>query len=123
MPIAPVSSLYEQIGGAPALTTLVDRFYEHLWADSSLQKYFVGIDRNTLKAHQRSFLNMALGGHEWYSGMPLKQAHAELKIDDVSFDKVADYLWVTCREIEIDEAVIMILKGAVEGFRSSVVTV
>jgi hemoglobin len=123
MPIAPVSSLLEQIGGPSALSTLVDRFYEHLWADSSLTKFFVGIDRNQLKAHQRSFLNLALGGGEYYSGKPLTEAHAELKIDDEAFDKVADYLRITMRELEIDEPVIQIVDGAVKGFRSSVVTV
>ncbi|MCA1682945.1 MAG: group 1 truncated hemoglobin [Actinobacteria bacterium] len=123
MPTAPVSSLYEHIGGAPALTTLVDRFYEHLWADSSLNKYFVGIDRNELKAHQRMFLNLALGGGEFYTGKPLKEAHQDLRIDDAAFDKVAEHLRITMRELEIDEPAIAIIDGAVKGFRRSVVTV
>ncbi len=122
-PIAPAKSLYEQVGGAPAVQLLVDRFYEHLWADSSLQKYFAGIDRNELKRHQRMFLNIALGGGEPYTGRPLPEAHRDLKIDDVAFDKVADYLTMTMREIEIDEPVIKIVDGAVQGFRSQVVTV
>lgn len=123
MPIAPVSSLYEQIGGEPALSTLVDRFYEHLWADSSLQKYFVGIDRAELKRHQRMFLNLALGNTTAYTGRPLGEAHKDLRIDNVAFDKVAEYLTMTMRELEIDEPVITIIDGAVKGFRPSVVTV
>jgi hemoglobin len=123
MPIAPASSLYDQVGGAPAVQLLVDRFYEHLWADASLQKYFNGIDRNELKRHQRMFLNLALGGGEPYTGQPLPQAHRDLRIDDAAFDKVADYLRMTMREIEIDEPVIKIVDGAVQGFRSQVVTV
>ena len=122
MPIAPALSLYEQIGGAPALNTLVDRFYEHLWADADLQKFFAGIDRNELKKHQRMFLNMVLGGGETYTERPLIEAHASLAIDNVAFDKVADYLAITMRELEIDEPVIKIAGGAVNGFRSQVVT-
>ncbi len=122
MPIAPAASLYEQIGGASALTTLVDRFYEHLWADADLQKYFAGIDRNQLKQHQRLFLNMVLGGGEAYTERPLTEAHASLAIDNAAFDKVADYLTITMRELEIDEPVIKIAGGAVNGFRSQVVT-
>ncbi|MEA2297084.1 MAG: hemoglobin [Solirubrobacteraceae bacterium] len=123
MPIAPVSSLYEQVGGAPAVELLVDRFYERLWADASLQKYFAAIDRTELKRHQRMFLNLALGGGDDYTGRPLGEAHRDLKIDDVAFDKVAEHLTVTMRELEIDPAAIIIIDGAVKGFRPQVVTV
>jgi hemoglobin len=123
MPIAPASSLYEQIGGAPAVELLVDRFYERLWADSSLQKYFAAIDRVDLKRHQRMFLNLALGGGEPYTGRPLAEAHADLRIDDVAFDKVAEHLTITMRELDIDPPAITIIDGAVKAFRSQVVTV
>ncbi len=123
MPIAPVSSLYEQVGGAPAVELLVDRFYERLWADSSLQKYFTGIDRVDLKRHQRMFLNLALGGGEAYTGRPLPEAHRDLRIDNAAFDKVAEHLTITMRELEIDESAITIIDGAVKGFRPQVVTV
>ncbi|MGI8803462.1 MAG: group I truncated hemoglobin [Solirubrobacteraceae bacterium] len=122
MPIAPASSLYEQIGGAPAVDTLVDRFYERLWADSSLQKYFVGIDRIDLKRHQRMFLNLALGGGEPYTGRPLAESHRDLRIDNAAFDQVAEHLTITMRELEIDPPAISIIDGAVQGFRSQVVT-
>ncbi|MEA2264419.1 MAG: hemoglobin [Solirubrobacteraceae bacterium] len=123
MPIAPASSLYEQIGGAPAVELLVDRFYERLWADSSLQRYFAEIDRVDLKRHQRMFLNLALGGGEPYTGRPLPEAHADLRIDDVAFDKVAEHLTITMRELDIDPPAITIIDGAVKAFRSQVVTV
>jgi hemoglobin len=123
MPIAPASSLYEQIGGAPAVELLVDRFYERLWADSSLQRYFAEIDRVDLKRHQRMFLNLALGGGEPYTGRPLPEAHADLRIDDVAFDKVAEHLTITMRELDIDAPAITIIDGAVKAFRSQVVTV
>ena len=42
--------------------TLVDNFYGRLWADHSLDRYFAGIDRDTLKKHQRMFLTYVLGG-------------------------------------------------------------
>jgi hemoglobin len=122
MPVAQYSSLYEQVGGAPAVELLVDRFYERLWADSSLQKYFVGIDRADLKRHQRMFLNLALGGGEPYTGRPLPEAHRDLRIDNVAFDKVAEHLTITMRELEIDEPAIAIIDGAVKGFRPQVVT-
>jgi len=122
MPITAVASLYDQIGGAPAVELLVDRFYEHLWADTSLAKFFVGIDRTELKRHQRMFLMLALGAGQ-YAGQPLKVAHRDLQIDDAAFDTVARHLTVTMRELEIDPPAIMIINSAVAGLRPEVVTV
>ena len=123
MPITPVSSLYEQVGGEAGVEAIVDRFYEKLWAEPKLDRFFAGIERAELKRHQRMFLNVLLGGGEFYSGRPLTEAHATLLIDDKSYDLVCDYFVETCRELDIDESVISIAGGALAGFRSSVVTV
>jgi hemoglobin len=123
MPITPVSSLYEQVGGEAGVEAIVDRFYEKLWADPKLDKFFKGIERAELKRHQRMFLNLLLGGGEFYTGRPLTEAHATLEIDDVSYDLVCAYFVETCRDLDIDESVISIAGGALAGFRSSVVTV
>jgi truncated hemoglobin YjbI len=69
------------------------------------------------------FLNLLLGGPEFYSGRPLVESHATLKIDDASYDLVCAYFVETCRDLDIDETVISIAGGALAGFRSSVVTV
>jgi hemoglobin len=123
MPITPVSSLYEQVGGAAGVEALVDRFYEKLWAEPKLDQFFKGIERQELKRHQRMFLNLLLGGGEFYTGRPLTEAHATLKIDDSAYDLVCYYFVETCRDLDIDETVISIAGGALAGFRSSVVTV
>src|ERR1700744_4045967 len=123
MPITPVASLYEQVGGAAGVEALVDRFYEKLWAEPKLDQFFKGIERDQLKRHQRMFLNLLLGGGEFYSGRPLVEAHATLKIDDAAYDLVCHYFVETCRDLDIDESVISIAGGALDGFRSSVVTV
>jgi hemoglobin len=123
MTIAPAASLYEQVGGEMGVERIVDRFYEKLWAEPKLDKFFKGIERPELKRHQRMFLNLLLGGGQFYSGRPLVESHATLAIDDASYDLVCDYFVETCRELEIDETVISIAGGALAGFRSSVVTV
>jgi hemoglobin len=123
MPIAQTNSLYEQVGGEAGVEAIVDRFYEKLWAEPKLDQFFKGIERQELKRHQRMFLNLLLGGGEFYSGRPLVESHATLKIDDASYDLVCGYFVETCRDLEIDESVISIAGGALAGFRSSVVTV
>jgi hemoglobin len=123
MPIAQTNSLYQQVGGEAGVEAIVDRFYEKLWAEPKLDKFFKGIERQELKRHQRMFLNLLLGGGEFYSGRPLVESHATLGIDDASYDLVCDYFVETCRDLDIDETVISIAGGALAGFRSSVVTV
>ncbi len=123
MAVAQANSLYEQVGGEAGVEAIVNRFYEKLWAEPKLDRFFKGIERDELKRHQRMFLNLLLGGGEFYMGRPLTEAHATLKIDNESYDLVCAYFVETCTDLDIDETVISIAGGALEGFRSSVVTV
>jgi len=54
-------AMYQQVGGDAGMTVLVDNFYDRLWKDPSLDKYFEGIDGDALKKHQRMFLTYVLG--------------------------------------------------------------
>jgi hemoglobin len=116
-------AMYQTVGGAAGINTIVDLFYEKLWADPELQPYFVGIDRERLKHHQRQFLTFALGGGTLaYEGRALGDSHANLKITDEAFTKVQWYLRVTLEELDVDRPLIMIINGFVEGGRGQVVT-
>jgi hemoglobin len=57
-------AMYRSVGGDAGLTVLVDNFYTRLWNDPSLNRYFEGIDRDSLKRHQRMFLTFA----RWRAG-------------------------------------------------------
>ena len=87
------STMYEEIGGAPAVDAVVDALHERLIADPDLMAYFDGRDMAGLKAHQRALLTVALGGtSEEYGGRMMQPAHAGLAITDEAFDKVLDHL-------------------------------
>lgn len=113
--------MYQAVGGDAGLTVLVDNFYGRLWADHSLDQYFAGIDRDTLKKHQRMFLTYVLGGPGAYGGQPLTGAHANLHITNEAFDTVAWHLKLTLEELDVDRPLIRIILGFVEGARSQVV--
>jgi hemoglobin len=116
-------AMYQTVGGAQGINTIVDLFYEKLWADPELQPYFAGIDRERLKHHQRQFLTFALGGGTLaYEGRALGDSHANLKITDEAFSKVQWYLRLTLEELDVDRPLIMIINGFVEGGRGQVVT-
>jgi hemoglobin len=86
-------TIYDEIGGAPAVTAVVDAFYERLNADPDLMTYFQGHDMARLKAHQRALVTVALGGtSEQYNGRMMQPAHAGMAITNEAFDKVLDHL-------------------------------
>ena len=87
------SNIFDEIGGAPVVTAVVDDLYERVLADPSLMPYFDGRDLDRLKAHQRALVTVALGGSaQEYTGRMMHPAHAGLAITSEAFDKVLDHL-------------------------------
>lgn len=86
-------TIYDEIGGEPAVTAVVDALYERLVADPDLMSYFEGRDMRRLKAHQRALVTVALGGTaEEYTGRMMQPAHAGIAISHDAFDKVLAHL-------------------------------
>lgn len=88
-------SIFDQIGGAPAVTAAVEDFYRRVLADPELTPYFENVDVKRLKGHQRSFIAAAIGGPEPYLGRPMREAHARFDIQPAHFDRVVDHLVAT----------------------------
>lgn len=99
-------SIYEAIGGAPALAAAVEDFYARVLADTELVGYFEGVDIERLKAHQRSFLAAAVGGSEIYAGRAMKEAHARSAITQKHFDRVVGHLVDTLTELSVPADII-----------------
>lgn len=91
MPAAEVS-IFELIGGEPALSAVVDDFYERVLDDPQLAPFFAGASMPKLKGRQVEFFAAALGGPDVYEGRSMRQAHAGRGIGQADFDKVAVHL-------------------------------
>lgn len=94
-------SLYERIGGGPAINVAVDRFYERVLADPDLKDFFSDVSMSRLKAHLFAFLSQALGGSKHYTGASMRDAHSRLAIEQRHFDGVAVHLVKTLRELAV----------------------
>jgi hemoglobin len=68
-------SLYADLGGAAAIEGALDHFYDKVLADDRINGYFAHVRLERLKKRQASFLAMAFGGPNEYSGLDLKSAH------------------------------------------------
>ncbi len=102
-------SLFDQIGGAPAMQAAVENFYAKVTGDTELAPLFKSADMASLQKMQLSFLTMALGGESDYDGKDLRSAHAHLVeggLSDQHFDAVAGHLQATLEELKVPEAMI-----------------
>ena len=86
------ATIYEAIGGEPALTAVVDDFYDRVAGDPALAGFFMGTNMSRLKGRQVEFFAAALGGPDAYSGATMRQAHQGRGIAQEHFDLVAGHL-------------------------------
>ena len=116
-------SIYDSIGGAPAVHAAVDDFYKRVLGDPSLAPFFTTVDMDKLKAHQRSFIAAAIGGPEIFGGRDMGTAHAGLGISDAHFDSVVSHLVATLMSLSVPEDIIGQIGAALSPLRSDIVTV
>lgn len=104
-----MSSLYEQLGGQPAVEAAVDIFYRKVLSDDRISDFFEGVDMDKQIGKQKAFLTMAFGGPHNYSGHDMRSAHAHLVkrgLNDGHFDAVAENLSSTLQELGVAQELI-----------------
>ncbi len=94
-------SLFEQIGGEGAVDAAVDIFYRKVLADPDLTHFFDKIDMDEQIAKQKSFLTMAFGGPNEYTGKDMREAHKDMDIEEKHFQAVAGHLQATLEELSV----------------------
>jgi len=117
------STIYDRIGGAPAVTAAVDRFYELVWDDPLLAPYFAATDRERLARHQRQFLTVVLRGaaDDEHVERAMERAHAGLGVTDEAFDRVVGHLVATLGELGVTDELIAAIGGALAPLRGAIV--
>lgn len=104
-------SIFDEIGGAAAVSAAVDDFYERVLGDPALNPYFTGTDMRRLKGHQRAFIAAAIGGPGPYLGRNMAEAHAGLAITPEDFDSVVGHLVATLTGLGVPDATIAAIGG------------
>ena len=98
--------MYDEIGGATAVSVAVDEFYQRVFADPQLAGYFDGVDVHRLKGHQRAFITAALGGPPRYAGRSMAATHERLNIQPAHFDAVVGHLIGTLLELGVQASTV-----------------
>lgn len=113
-------SIYDEIGGAAAVSAAVDDFYQRVVADPVLAPYFTATDMVRLKRHQRSFIAAAVGGPEPYLGRNMADAHARLSIAPGDFDRVVGHLVATLAGLGVPEDTIGAIGATLAPLKSEI---
>ncbi len=85
-------SLYERLGGKPAIQAVVDDFIGNVAADRRINERFANANIPRLKNMLVDQICEATGGPCKYTGMSMKQAHAGMKITDAEFNALVEDL-------------------------------
>lgn len=120
---AAAPTLYQRLGGAPAVDAAVEMFYRRVLADPRTARFFDDVDMDRQIAKQAAFLTMVFGGPNAYTGQDLRTAHGDLVgrgLGDEQVDAVIELLGATLRELGVPEAEIAEVAGIAGSVRDDV---
>jgi len=112
VPDAPrgVKTLYERLGGEPAIRAVVDDLVARLSADPKVNVTRKGTPREwnptpenvaKLKKGLVDFVGMATGGPQKYTGKSMKDVHAGMQITKAEFDAAANNLKASLDKLKV----------------------
>ncbi|HQY56239.1 MAG: group 1 truncated hemoglobin [Nitrospira sp.] len=78
-------SLYDRLGGKPAITAVVDQFVANVAADGRINSRFATTDIPKLKGHLVDQVCSATGGPCSYRGRDMKSMHLGMRISSGDF--------------------------------------
>ena len=116
-------SLYEQLGGEPAVNAAVDVFYRRVLSDDRVSAFFDDVDMDRQIGKQKAFLTMVFGGPVAYTGKDMRAGHAHLVargINDSHVDAVIEILGDSLREVGAPEHLIQKVAAIAESARADV---
>ena len=118
-----MASLYERIGGEPAVSQAVEIFYRKVLTDDRIKHFFDDVDMDRQIAKQKAFLTMVFGGPNEYTGKDLREGHKHLVargLNDSHVDAVIELLGGTLQELGVGEEDIKEVAAIAESARDDV---
>jgi hemoglobin len=91
-PAPATGSLFERLGGKPAITAVVDEFVARVAADKRINLRFINTDIPQLKVFLVQFICVATGGPCQYEGRDMHGAHAGMQLVEEEFNALVQDL-------------------------------
>lgn len=106
----PKKSLYDRLGGAYAIATVVDAFIEKLLvndtlnANPAIREARARVPKAGLKFHVTALVCQVTGGPQMYTGRSMKDAHKNLHITEREWDAMVHDFVQTLDEFKVPKA-------------------
>lgn len=119
------TSPFVAVGGAGAVSAVVDEFYLRLLDDPATAGFFTtlvqedGLSR--LKRHQVLLLTKVLGGPDRYDGRDLGEAHAGLAITPEAYQRVSLYLLTVLHDFKVPMDVLQVADSTLRAVAPAIV--
>jgi hemoglobin len=114
-------SLYDRLGGKPAITAVVDDFVGRVAADSRINGKFANTDISRLKMLLVEQICQASGGPCTYSGRSMKATHVGMGVSSADFDALVGDLVGTLNKFKVPEREKSELLGALGPMKGDIV--
>jgi hemoglobin len=114
-------SLYDRLGGKPAITAVVDDFIGNVAGDTRINKRFATADIPRLKTMLVNQICQASGGPCTYTGANMKDAHKGMKITDAEFNALVEDLVKSLDKFKVGAQEKNDLLGALGGMKPDIV--
>ena len=115
-------SLYDRLGGKPAITAVVDDFVARVAADRRINRFFANTDVPPFKAKLVDQICEASGGPCKYTGKDMKTAHAGMGVANTDFDALVEDLVTTLDKFKVPEKEKGELLGVLGPMRKDIVS-
>jgi hemoglobin len=120
-PSAQELSLYDRLGGKPAITAVVDQFVANVAADERINGFFANADIPGLKGKLVDQICQASGGPCTYSGLDMKTAHQGMGVKDEHFNALVEDLVAALDKFNVPEKEKNELLGALGPMKGDIV--
>jgi hemoglobin len=114
-------SLYERLGGLPAIQAVVAEFVGNIAADGRINLRFLNADIGELKKQLTEFVCLATGGPCQYTGRDMASLHAGMELVDDEFTAVVEALVKALDKYKVPEAEKADLLGAIGPLKPQIV--
>lgn len=118
---ASAKSLYERLGGEPAITAVVGEFLNNVLQDAKINKRFAGANVPHLKKMLIEQICAATGGPQKYIGGDMKTVHTGMGIKPEEFGALVGDLVAALDKFKVPEAEKNELLGALGGMQKDIV--
>ncbi len=117
------ASLYDRLGGKPAITAVIDEFVGNVADDQRINGRFATTDIPKLKGHLVDQVCGVTGGPCTYTGRDMKTTHAGMRISNADFTAMVEDLVAALDKFKVPQAEQKELLGLLGSMKSDIVEI